>query len=298
MNARDYGLGIVTLEQRIKKDSTVDIYLRIKFSLSTIQAVHEVLMGSLAFDARAGIKRKPLHHIADGVPAVLGELGLEMRAQAEGLAQERLQVSPIPQGLARRGQLELEGEADGAHKAVERSGALVAREAPALAERLERHVRDLPARELAGIDSQHRLAARLIEHAHDIHLVGIPRDGAEKALASAQTRREPENAVQGNGAVDDVRPFRIAGETPHLILEHLDPERRVAARVRVAERPPLAQLLEPPDVVQQAGQPREVDVGRGQALPSRDLVAQLGNLIGVFDLERDPLIRDVVTSDI
>ena len=107
-------------------------------------------MGILAFDARAGIKCRPLHHIADGVPAVLGELGLEMRAQAEGLAQERLQVSPILQSLAGRGQLELEGEADGAHKAVERPGALIAREAPALAERLERHVRDLPARELAG----------------------------------------------------------------------------------------------------------------------------------------------------
>ena len=65
------------------------------------------------------------HHIADGVPAVLGELGLEMRAQAEGLAQQRLQVSPTPQSLAGRGQLELEGEADGAHKAVERPGALV-----------------------------------------------------------------------------------------------------------------------------------------------------------------------------
>lgn len=60
----------------------------------------------------------------------------------------------------------------------------------------------------------------------------------------------------------------------------------------------MAQLLESPDVVQQAAQPREVDVGRGQTLPSRDLVAQLGNLIGVFDLERDPLIRGVVTSDI
>ena len=60
------------------------------------------------------------HHIADGVPAVLGELGLEMRAQAEGLAQERLLVSPIPLGLAGRGRLELEGEADAAHEAVER----------------------------------------------------------------------------------------------------------------------------------------------------------------------------------
>ena len=255
-------------------------------------------MGILAFDARAGIKCRPLHHIADGVPAVLGELGLEMRAQAEGLAQERLQVSPIPQGLAGRGQLELEGEADGAHKAVKRPGALIAREAPALAERLERHVRDLPARELAGIDPQHGVTTRLVEHAQDIHLVGIPRDGAEKALASAQARREPEVAVQGNGALDDVCPFRIAGEAPHLVFEHLDPERRMAARVRVAERPPLAQLLEPTDVVQQAAQPREVDVGRGQALPSRNLVAQPGNLIGVFDLERDPLIRGVVTSDI
>lgn len=238
------------------------------------------------------------HHIADGVPAVLGELGLEKRAQAEGLAQERLQVSPITQGLAGRGQLELEGEADGAHKAVERPGALIARKAPALAERPERHVRDLPARELAGIDSQNRLAARLVEHAHDIHLVGIPRDGAEKAFASAQTRREPEVAVKGNGTLDDARPFRIAGETCHLILEHLDPERRMAARVRVAERPPLAQLLESTDVVQQTAQPSEVGVGREQALPSRDLVAQLGNLIGVLDLERDPLIRGVVTSDI
>ena len=255
-------------------------------------------MGILAFDDRAGIKCRPLHHIADGVPAVLGKLGLEKRAQAEGLAQERLQVSPIPQGLAGRGQLELEGETDGAHKAVERPGALVARETPALAERLERHVRDLPARELAGIDSEHRLAARLVKHAQDIHLVGIPRDGAEKALASAQARREPEVAVKGNGTLDDMRPFRIAGEAPHLVLEHLDTERRMAARVRVAERPPLAQLLESPDVVQQAAQPCEVDVGRGQALPSRDLVAQPGNLIGVFDLERDPLIRGVVTSDI
>ncbi len=105
------------------------------------------------------------HHIADGAPAVLGKLGLEMRAQAEGLAQERLQVSPITQGLAGRGQLELEGEADGAHKAIERPGALIAREATALAERLERHVRDHPVRELAGINSQHRLAARLVEHA-------------------------------------------------------------------------------------------------------------------------------------
>ena len=42
----------------------------------------------------------------------------------------------------------------------------------------------------------------------------------------------------------------------------------------------------------------EPDVGRGQALPSRDLVAQPGNLIGVLDFERDPLIRGVVTSDI
>ena len=238
------------------------------------------------------------HHIADGIPAILGELGLEMRAQAEGLAQERLQVSPIPQSLAGRGQLELEGEADGAKKAVERSRALIAREAPALAERLERHVRDIPTRELAGIDPQHRLAARLVKHAQDIHLVGIPRDGAEKALAIAQTRREPEVAVKGNGALNDVRPFRIAGEIPHLVLEHLDTERRMAARIRVAERPPLAQLLKSTDVVQQPAQPCEVDVGRGQALPSRDLVAQLGNLIGVFDLERDPLIRGVVASDI
>ena len=104
--------------------------------------------------------------------------------------------------------------------------------------------------------------------------------------------------MEGNGAFDDVRPFRIAGEATHLVLEHLDPERRMAARVRVAERPPLAQLLESTDIVQQPAQPREVDVGRGQALPSRDLVAQLGNLIGVLDFERDPLIRDVVTSDI
>lgn len=42
----------------------------------------------------------------------------------------------------------------------------------------------------------------------------------------------------------------------------------------------------------------EADVGRGQALPSRDLVAQLGNPMGVFDLERNLLIRDVATSDI
>ncbi len=42
----------------------------------------------------------------------------------------------------------------------------------------------------------------------------------------------------------------------------------------------------------------EVDVGRGQALPSRNLVAQLRHLIGVLDLERDSLIRDVVTIDI
>lgn len=170
----------------------------------------------------------PLHHIADGVPAVLGKFGLEMRAQAEGLAQERLQVSPIPQGLAGRGQLELEGEADGAKKAVERSRALIAREAPALAERLERHVRDIPTRELAGIDPQHGVTTRLVEHAQDIHLVGIPRDGAEKALASAQARREPEVAVEGNGALDDMCPIRIAGEAPHLILEHLDTERRMA----------------------------------------------------------------------
>lgn len=131
------------------------------------------------------------HHITDGVPAVLGELGLEKRAQAEGLAQERLQVSPIPQGLAGRGQLELEGEADGTHEAVERPGALIAREAPALAERLERHVRDFPAQELAGINSQHRLAARLVEHPQDIHLVSVPRNGAEKALASAQSDGRP-----------------------------------------------------------------------------------------------------------
>ena len=78
------------------------------------------------------------------------------------------------------------------------------------------------------MNSQHSLAARLIEHAQDIHLVGIPRDGAEKALASAQTRREPEIAVQGNGTLDDMRPFRIVGETCHLVLEHLDPERRMA----------------------------------------------------------------------
>ena len=255
-------------------------------------------MGSLTFGIRAGIGHKPLHHIADGVPTVLGELGLEMRAQTEGLAQERLQVSPIPQGLAGRGQLELESEADGAHKAVERPRALITRETPALAKRLERHVRDVPAQEFVGIDSQHRLAARLVEYTQDIHLVGIPRDGAEKALASAQARREPEVAVKRNGALDDVRPFRISGETPHLILEHLDPERRMAARVRVAERPPLAQLLESTDVVQQAAQPCEVGVGRGQALPSRDLIAQLGNLIGMLDLERDPLIRSVVMSDI
>ncbi|MFR3452489.1 MAG: hypothetical protein ACLTSX_13940 [Collinsella sp.] len=36
-----------------------------------------------------------------------------------------------------------------------------------------------------GSIPEHRLAARLVEHAQDIHLVGIPRDGAEKALASA-----------------------------------------------------------------------------------------------------------------
>ena len=72
----------------------------------------------------------------------------------------------------------------------------------------------------------------------------------------------------------------------------------MAARVRVAERPPLAQLLEPTDVVQQAAQPCEVDVGRRQALLSRNLVAQLGDLVGVLDLERDPLIRGVVPSDI
>lgn len=50
--------------------------------------------------------------------------------------------------------------------------------------------------------------------------------------------------------------------------------------------------------MQQAAQPRKVDVGREQALPSRDPIAQLGNLIGVFDFERDPLIRGVVTGDI
>ncbi len=72
----------------------------------------------------------------------------------------------------------------------------------------------------------------------------------------------------------------------------------MAARVRVAERPPSVQLLEAPDVVQQAAQPREDDVRRGQVLPSRDLVTQLGNLIGVLDLERNALIRGVVTSDI
>lgn len=236
--------------------------------------------------------------MTDGVPATLGELGLEMRAQAERLAQERLQVSPISQSLAGPGQLELEGETDGTHKAIERPRALIAREAPALAERLERHVRDLPARELVGIYPQHRLATRLVEHAQDIHLVSVPRDGAEEALASAQTRREPEVAVKGDGALDEACPFQIAGETCHLALEHLDPERRMAARVRVVERSPLTQLLESPDVVQQATQPREVDVGREQALPSRDLVAQLGNLIGVLDLERDPLIRDVVASNI
>ncbi len=230
------------------------------------------------------------HHIADGVPAIPGELRLEMGAQAEGLAQKRLQVSPVPQGLAGRGQLELEGEADSAHKTVERPGALIARKAPALAERLERHVGDLSTRELAGIDSQHRLAARLVEHTQDIHFVGIPRDCTEKALASTQARREPEVAVQGYGALDDARPFRIAGEARHLILEHLNSERRMAARVRVAERPPSVQLLEAPDVVQQAAQPREDDVRRGQVLPSRDLVTQLGNLIGVLDLERNALM--------
>ena len=104
--------------------------------------------------------------------------------------------------------------------------------------------------------------------------------------------------MKGNGALNDVRPFLIAGEIPHLVLEHLDTERRMATRIRVAERPPLAQLLKSTDVVQQPAQPREVDVGRGQALPSRDRVSQLGNLVGAFDLERDPLIRDVVTSDI
>ena len=186
-------------------------------------------MGILTFDARAGIGRKPLHHVADGIPTVQGELGLEMRAQAEGLAQERLQVSPIPQGLAGRGQLELEGEADGANKAVERPRALIAREAPALTERLESHVRDLPAQELAGIDSQHRVAARLVEHTQDIHLIGVPRDGAEKALAIAQSRRESEVSVQGNGALDDVHPFRIVGEASRLVFEHLDPERCMAA---------------------------------------------------------------------
>ena len=104
--------------------------------------------------------------------------------------------------------------------------------------------------------------------------------------------------MQGDGALDDVRPFRIAGEASHLVLEHLDPKRRMAARVRVAERPPLAQLLEPTDVVQQAAQPCEVDVGRRQALLSRNLVAQLGDLVGVLDLERDTFIRNVVPSDI
>lgn len=137
----------------------------------------------------------------------------------------------------------------------------------------------------------------MVEHAQDINLVGVPRDGAKEAFTSAQVRREPEGALKGNGALDDECPFRIVGETSHLVFEYPDPERRMAARVRVAERPPLAQLLESPDVVQQAAQPRKVDVGRGQTLPSRDLVSQLGNLIGVLDLERDPLIRDVVTSD-
>lgn len=222
------GLNVISLQQCVQEGTAIDICSGIELNFRAIQAIPEVLMGSLTFGTRAGIGRKPLHHIADGVPAVLGKLGLEMRAQAEGLAQERLQVSPIPQSLAGRGQLELEGETDSAHKAVERPGTLVAREAPALVERLERHVRDLPAQELAGIDSEHRLAARLVEHAHDIHLVGIPRDGAEKALASAQARRKPEVAAQGNGALDDVRPFRIAGEAPHLILEHLDTERRMA----------------------------------------------------------------------
>lgn len=76
----------MSFQQSAKENAAVDICLGIKFSLSTIQAVHEMLMGSLTFGTRAGIGRKPLHHIADGVPAVLGKLGLEMRAQAEGLA--------------------------------------------------------------------------------------------------------------------------------------------------------------------------------------------------------------------
>lgn len=65
-----------------------------------------------------------------------------MRAQIEGLGRKRLQVSHISQGLVGRERLELEGEAGGTHKAVERPGALDACETPTPAERLKRHIRD------------------------------------------------------------------------------------------------------------------------------------------------------------
>lgn len=86
----EQALSVIAINQRIQIGRTVDICSGIELNLRAMQTAHEALMGILAFDARAEIKRKPLHHIADGVPAVLGKLGIEIRAQAEGLAQERL----------------------------------------------------------------------------------------------------------------------------------------------------------------------------------------------------------------
>ena len=79
-------LSVISLQQCVQEGTAIDICSGIELNFRAIQAIHEVLMGSLTFGTRAGIGRKPMHHIADGVPAVLGKLGLEMRAQAEGLA--------------------------------------------------------------------------------------------------------------------------------------------------------------------------------------------------------------------
>ena len=158
------------------------------------------------------------HHIADGVPAVLGKLGLEMRAQAEGLAQERLQVSPIPQGLAGRGQLELEGEADGAKKAVERSRALIA------------HRRSPNASNATSeISPRENSLGSIPSTASQLDWLNTRRISTLSA-SRVMVQKRRSRAPRPDGSLKSL--WRATARSmicaPHLILEHLDTERRMA----------------------------------------------------------------------
>ena len=134
----------------------------------------------------------------------------------------------------------------------------------------------------------------------NVDLVGVAQNLAEQPRAVIQRLRQTERAVPFHSGAQQCVGTGIVQIVPDasLVEQHRDAQRGVADRLCIDKCVVAAQLLKAAYIVQDAGQPRQIDILRRQGQALGNAGAERRHAVGMVDFQFDLGVSGVVVRGI